>query len=242
MSTGLSTNHFGVAGAALPAASAVERHARWGRILLWALIANVSFTGVIGPFLLPTDLYVYLATLLGGDYIHQGAVLAQRPWVDMGHRLLGITLLVLGMLQFTPGLRRSHPVLHRWSGRVFLSLVLVVSATALIMGLSYPFGGPTEGIFVMTVSVLLLWFGTNAWRAVRRRRFVEHREWMVRTLGLCFFITVQRLIYIVAAVASGWPDPEIFIMSNWMGVVIVLIAAESWVNLTRTAAAQGSSA
>ena len=240
MSIGASIDNDGAA-KTLPEPS-IERRARWGRVLLWALIANVGFAGVIGPYLLPDELYLSLSTILGGDYVHQGAVLAQRPWVDASHRLLGIALLVAGMFQFDPRLRRSHPVLHRWSGRVFLSLVVVVSVTALIMGLSYPFGGPTEGVFVMTVCVLLLWFASNAWREVRRRRFAQHREWMIRTLGLCFFISVQRLIYIPFVVATDWPDPEIFIFSNWQAVVVVLIAAEYWINLTRTGAAPGRSA
>lgn len=223
-------------------ASLNERRARWGRMLLWALIANVTFTGVIGPYLLPRDIFIYLSTLLGGDYVHQGAVLAQRPWVDVGHRLLGVTLLVAGMLQFDPQLRRGYPKLHRWAGRIFLMLVLVISATALIMGFSYPFSGPPESVFVVTVCMLLLWFSASAWREIRRRNFARHREWMIRTLGLCFFIAVQRLIYISMVVATDWPDREIFLLSNWMGVVIALVAAESWINLTRKPVPLGASA
>lgn len=234
MSTGTSTIDPMRLHAGTPA-STIERHARWGRVLLWGLIGNVAFAGVIGPYLLPHELYVTLATLMGGDYIHQGAVLAQRPWVDVGHRLLGLALLVSGLLQFDPRLRRTRPRLHRWTGRVFLSLVLVVGATALIMGLSYPFGGPPESVFVLTVCAILLWFASSAWRAVRRRRFAQHREWMIRTLGLCFFISVQRLMYIPMVMATDWPDREIFVLSNWMGVIVVLIAAECWINLTRAA-------
>lgn len=241
MSTGISTIDPMRLGATAPSPS-VDRLARWGRVLLWFLIGNVAFAGVIGPYLLPDELYIPLATFLGGDYVHQGAVLAQRPWVDAGHRLLGIALLVTGLLQFDPRLRRTRPKLHRWSGRVFLSLVLVVSATALIMGLSYPFTGPPEGVFVVAVCALLLWFAASAWHAIRQRRFAQHREWMIRTLGLCFFISVQRLIYIPTVVVTDWPDRDLFELAGWLSVIIVLVAAECWVNLTRASVPAGSPA
>lgn len=207
-----------------------------GRLVLWALIGMIGFTGVIGPYLLPHDIFIFLSTLLGGDYVHQGPVLAQLPVADVGHRVFGILLLIVGMLQFDPKLRRTHPRLHRWMGRTFLSMVAVVVATALVLGFSVPFSGPTESVFVLTVCVILGWFASRAWMAVIRRDFAAHREWMIRTLGLCFFITVQRLIYMVTIVSTDWPDTELFILSNWMGVVIVLIAAESWINVTRSRA------
>lgn len=201
--------------------------------MLWALIAMVGFTGVLGPYLLPHDIFIFLSSLLGGDYVHQGPVLAQLPVADIGHRVFGLLLLITGMLQFDHSLRLKRQKLHRWMGRIFLLMVATVVITALVLGLTVPFSGPTESIFVLTVCLILGWFSSSAWLAVRRRDFVAHREWMIRTLGICFFITVQRLIYMMTVVATDWPDRELFILSNWMGVVIVLIAAEAWISITR---------
>ncbi|HEX4870785.1 MAG TPA: DUF2306 domain-containing protein, partial [Nevskiaceae bacterium] len=115
----------------------------------------------------------------------------------------------------------------------FLGMALVVSGTALIMAASFPFGGPTELGLVVLVSLLLFWFGAMAWTRARQKRFVPHREWMIRTLGLCFFVAVQRLVYSSFVLTTEWPDRELFLMSNWISIVLVLVAAECWINLTR---------
>lgn len=210
-----------------------ERIARRGRALLWFLVVSVTFSGIVSRYLLPQDLYLQIVALVGGEIAQQEAVLAQNPVIDVSHRLLGLSLLITGMLQFDPRLRRSRPMLHRWTGRVFLSLALLIGATGLFMGLAYPFSGVQEAVFVSMACALLLWFASMAWREVRQRRFALHREWMIRTLGLCFFVTVQRLYYMPMVVLTDWPDRESFAMAGWLSLLTVLIAAECWINLTR---------
>src|ERR1051325_5282545 len=46
--------------------------------------------------------------------------------------------------QFMAGLRKRHPALHRWTGRIFLCDSLLVGATALVMSPQMAVGGAFE--------------------------------------------------------------------------------------------------
>lgn len=212
-----------------------EIMARRGRVLLWGLVGYVAIQGVIGRYLVPHELYMQITRSLAGAYADQELVLAQHPWTDGIHRLLGLTMLVLGMLQFDAGLRRSRPLLHRWTGRGFLLIAFIIGATGLIMGLGYPFSGLQEQVFVVAVSALLLWFASMAWTEVRRRQFAEHREWMIRALGLSFCIAVQRVYYAPLWLLTGLPEQQLFALSACLAVLTGLFVAERWIRRTRIA-------
>lgn len=207
--------------------------ARRGRVALWFLVGFVAAQGLLSRYLAPEEIYKEISLLVGGDYWSQELVLMQHPWTEGLHRLLGVAMLVAGMLQFNPRLRRERPRVHRWTGRVFLGLALVISVTGLFMGFAVPFSGWAESAFITEVAVLMLWFAAMAWTRARQRNFTRHREWMIRTFGLSFFIAIQRLYYVPLWLATGLPEREVFLVTGNLAVVTVLVAAECWINLTR---------
>lgn len=209
-----------------------QRIARYGRVLLWFLLLSTA-SGVVACYLLPQEVYLSIIRVLGGHYAEQELVLATRPWTEWLHRVVGIGLLALGMLQFDPALRRRRPTLHGWSGGAFLIATGVTAVTGLIFGLLQPFAGIPEQYFVVTVAMLLLWFTFTALSAVLQAQFARHREWMIRTLGLLFSIGVQRMYYVPFAHLTDARDPDVFMLTNWLAVVTVLVASETWISLTR---------
>lgn len=105
----------------------------------------------------------------------------------------------LGALQFSPGFRRHNRAWHRIVGRVILPCALAVAATGLWMTLNYPW--PTnDGVAVflerlifgsaMLISVVL---GVEA---IRRRRFHEHGDWMIRAYAIGMGAGTQVLTHL----------------------------------------------
>ena len=209
-----------------------ETIARFGRVLLWSLLLCTA-TGVVGRYALPEEIYVGLIRVMAGPYADQERVLATRPWTELIHRVVGIGLLVLGMLQFDPALRRRRPRMHRWSGVAFLAATLATAGSGLIFGLLQPFAGIPEQSFVLTVAALLMWFSAIACNSARLRQINRHREWMIRTLGLLFSIGVQRVYYVALVHLTNTGNTEVFILANWLALLTVLVAAETWISLTR---------
>ncbi|MFC7330935.1 DUF2306 domain-containing protein [Marinactinospora rubrisoli] len=160
------------------------------------------------------------------------------------HIFLGTVALVTGCLQVWPWLRRRHPAVHRWSGRVYVfGGVLPAGAAVLFVA---PFGefGPAQQTGNTLLAVLWLLVTVAGYRAARRRQFVAHREWMVRSVALSFSIVANRLwivaclaVFTPEALTGATPDPATFAqavgVSTWLSWVVNLLVAEWWLQRGR---------
>src|SRR6185369_7393449 len=73
---------------------------------------------------------------------------AAHPTLARLHVGPGALFLVAALLQFSGGVRRRYPALHRWSGRVLLLLSMSIAASALFFSLTTPFGGVRETVVI----------------------------------------------------------------------------------------------
>ena len=156
------------------------------------------------------------------------------------HIFLGSVALLAGCLQVWPWLRRSHPSVHRWSGRVYVTAALSASLCVLIIS---PMGLHGANQQVANTMLAMLWFGTTlaGFRAIRRRRFADHRQWMLRSVALAFSIVAHRVwlvisfavfvpeIYTGAEVGTAALDQAIGVTS-WVSWVVNLLIVEWWLH------------
>lgn len=102
--------------------------------------------------------------------------------VFAAHVLLASLVTLGGLMQLVPALRRKLPRLHRWTGRVFLTL-------AIFMALSGVWLAVVRGTYLSVISavailinaLLILIFAGLAWRHAIKRRFAQHQRWALRT-------------------------------------------------------------
>lgn len=213
----------------------LERYGRW---TIWFLLLSVAVEGVFGHYFDP--LHYKVMAIIGPEYADHDVLMDQtlpnNSWV---HRFLGLALLVLGALQFNADLRRRKPQLHRWMGRAYLLLAMITMVSGIVFALITPFAGGPEQLFVFLVSLSLLFMLSRAWILVRQRDFVRHREWMIRGYALFLFIVVQRLLTL-PLIPLGWPEHDRFLVTAFLAVIIVMVAAETWINLSRRPSPQPS--
>ncbi len=110
------------------------------------------------------------------------------------HVLPAALLSVCGVLQLLPVLRRRWPALHRWNGRVFLTMGLLGALSGLY--LTWVRGSRLSdlGAIGITVNGLLIPVAVLlAWRAARAREFVQHRRWAVHAFLLINGVWTFRL-------------------------------------------------
>jgi hypothetical protein len=155
----------------------------------------------------------------------------------VAHILFGSVALVTACLQIWPWLRRAHPVVHRWSGRVYLFGGVLPGGLAVLAVAPVSSTGPISAAGNTALAVLWLATAVAGFRAARARRFADHRRWMLRSVALTFSIVVNR-VWLVAYLLLFTPflgdDPAALTLaaagaSVWTSWVVNLLVVEWWV-------------
>jgi uncharacterized membrane protein len=133
--------------------------------------------------------------------------------------------------QLWPWLRRRHPRIHRTVGRIYVFTALPAAIAALVIVRFAPPAGKV-GVTMAT----LLWMGTTTTGFVmaRRKRYVEHRRFMLYS-----FAIVVNNFWGVVIVQAGLHAPfhidltYLLESARWVGWTVNLMIVQWW--LYRTA-------
>ena len=131
------------------------------------------------------------------------------------HIFCSALAMLLGPWQFVPGLRASRPVLHRWSGRLYLLVGVVPGGIAGLYVSGFAFGGPVNQLGFAVLAVLWLASGAQAYRTIRAGRVNAHRQWMLRNFALTFAAVTLR-IYLGMFAAMGIPFATFYAWLGWL--------------------------
>jgi uncharacterized membrane protein len=213
------------------------------RRLLWSAVVFLAVIGVA----VALRRIVKLAPIVARGYQPPGVaanpvvaqfaplddLFAHYPILTLIHIVPGLLFMILGPLQFNSGLRARHPKWHRWSGRVFVSLSLVIGISALVMSLGMPaIGGFNQAAATTLFGTFFLFALCKAFWHIRRREIALHREWMIRAFGVGLAVaTIRPIIGIFFATSrlTGLTPHEFFGVAFWIGFVLQLMAAEAWI-------------
>ena len=161
---------------------------------------------------------------------------AHYPVLTLIHIIPGLLFMILGPLQFNSKLRARHPEWHRWSGRVFVSVSLVIGISALVMSLGMPaIGGFNQAAATTLFASFFLFALCKAFWHIRRREVALHRQWMIRGFGVGLAVATIRPIigfFFATSRLTGLTPHEFFGVAFWIGFVLQLIAAEAWIHAT----------
>ena len=145
------------------------------------------------------------------------------------HIFASAVALVLGPLQFSSRLRSARAALHRWLGRAYLGIgVLVGGVSGLVVAL-HAFGGVTARLGFAALALAWLYTGARAYRAIRTGEIAAHRRWMVRNFALTFAAVTLR-IYLPASAVAGIDFERAYAAIAWLCWIPNLVFAELWFN------------
>jgi hypothetical protein len=188
----------------------------WAAALwLWvALLGQAVFVAYVAGF--------YGGAALDGDLARWNKVMP-RGYVlgdSVGNSVLGLHLLFAvvvllgGMLQLLPALRRTAPRVHHWVGRGYILSAAVMSVGGLWM--VWTRGEPGrlgQHLGISLNALLILVFASLALRAAVARRLDVHRRWALRlyltVLGVWFFRLGLTLWLLIHRSPVGF-DPKTF--------------------------------
>ena len=150
-----------------------------------------------------------------------------RYWsyaVTMFAHIFGGTLaLFLGPLQFVTPFRRRFPVAHRRVGYAYFFGVTIGAASAFHMVFDVELTrtvGFAVGLFCLAVCWVLT--AVLAYRAVTRRRFALHQQFMAQNYALTLSFVVTRWLFDLDIAFIQNMGPMRYITMGWVGWVMPL--------------------
>jgi predicted membrane protein DUF2306 len=113
-------------------------------------------------------------------------------WLIIAHALVAVVAIGVGGLQFLQGVRETWPFVHRWVGRIYLGSSLFAGASALLISTRLP--GPNLSSYglILTAGIWMCCTGLG-FCAIRQRKFLVHRRWMIRSYSLALTALTLRL-------------------------------------------------
>ncbi|WP_431217004.1 DUF2306 domain-containing protein [Puia sp. P3] len=159
---------------------------------------------------------------------------SRHPFITFLHILPGALFMLLAPLQFLPRIRNGYPRWHRSSGLVVIVCGYIIGISALFMPFFlHPIGGLNESVATSFFAVYFLIALSMAWRAIRRRDIVRHRQWMIRMFSIGVAVGTIRPIVVLFFVFSGLPPQMFFGTAFWLGFSLHLVLAEWYIGYSK---------
>lgn len=190
--------------------------AKFMRALALLLILGVAAYGLLAYAFMPL-----------GSVVHPDM---KQAFVQNGtaiyvHVFTAVLAMALGPLQFSAGIRQNHPKFHRWSGRIYLGVGVLVGGLAGLYIAQNAYGGLVSQLGFSLLALLWLYTGLRAYLSVRSGAIDEHRKWMVRNFALTLAAVTLRL-YVPVSVVAGFEFVVAYQVIAWLCWVPNLLIAE----------------
>lgn len=114
-------------------------------------------------------------------------------WPLIGHVSGGLLALILGPIQFWKGFRDKYLKIHRWTGRLYLTGILIGTISSVSLALTTGLAIHWTWAFSL-LALAMAWFFTAgmALRFILLKRVNLHKEWMIRSYVVTFGFVIFR--------------------------------------------------
>lgn len=141
-------------------------------------------------------------------------------WSFYLHVFSSTFILFTGMFQFSSSILSKLPLLHRVLGFTYLILLLCISGPAALLMSLYANGGIVAQISFTSLSLLWMSFTWLAYFYVRKKNYVKHGKWLLRSYAL----TLSAITLRVYSLLFGYVHPDISPQTTY-----VILSIISWV-------------
>lgn len=140
------------------------------------------------------------------------------------HVIGGVGMLIAGAFALRIGATRQFFQWHRTAGIAYLVTGTVAATSALIRSFD---AEHTPGLSTGTLAVVWLVFAALAWRAIRNRRYEQHRDWMIRSYVAGWTFVFCR--FFERAVPPDFKgDERDMIWLTWVGPLLLTEVVLQW--------------
>jgi len=142
------------------------------------------------------------------------------------HIFSSCMVLFAGAFLFSKSIIKNLRQLHRWAGKVYVALLLLISAPSGMVMAFYGNGGWLAKISFLTLCPLWWYCTYQGYRKIRQKKIKEHERWMIRSYALTLSAISLRLYQMIFA-NYGFFDPTTqYVFVSWVSWVGNLMLAE----------------
>ncbi|GGG53202.1 DUF2306 domain-containing protein [Paenibacillus radicis (ex Gao et al. 2016)] len=127
-----------------------------------------------------------------------------------------------GLLNFSNRLFEKSRKFHRTNGYIYFVSVLLVVLTSGYMA-PYATGGKISSMGFNALNLIWLFVTITALVQIKRKRIVQHRNWMIRSYAFCFTNMLIHLITTLFHEGFGVDYAASYTISIYSSIVLLLI-------------------
>ena len=149
------------------------------------------------------------------------------------HIFSSCLVLFVGAFLFSKSIIKHYQNLHRWSGKIYVLLILLISAPTGMFMAFYANGG-----WLAKISFLILcplwWYCTyQGYRKIRQKKIRDHEVWMIRSYALTLSAISLRFYQMV--LGNFYMDPVIqYVLVSWASWIGNILVAELIILMRKT--------
>jgi hypothetical protein len=144
------------------------------------------------------------------------------------HIFAGMLCITTALIQFSRYILKKSKAIHRWSGKIYVFVVLFLGApTGLYMSF-FAKGSFWERALFMFMAIF--WFITtfNGLKVIHKKNVLAHKIWMMRSYAMAMTAVTFRVYHIVFYLV-GWGHLENYEISLWISVIGNMLFAEYFI-------------
>ena len=173
-----------------------------------------------------------LVQLGSGEITPDNARFFAAPMPIILHIVPAIVYSIVGAFQFSPGFRKRNRGWHRIAGRLLLPCAMLVAMSGLWMTLTYPWpAGDGVAVYLerLVFGTAMLMSVVMGIDAIRRRKYAEHGDWMIRAYAIGMGAGTQVLThlpwFIISDVKPGETARGVMMGLAW----VINLAVAEWI-------------
>ena len=142
------------------------------------------------------------------------------------HVYSAIFVLLAGFSQFSSALLKKYPATHRNIGKVYVFVVLFLSApSGFFIGL-FANGGLYSKISFVTLSILWFYFTLKGFTSIKNKNITKHRAFMLRSFALTFSAITLRFWKVILVYLFHPAPMDVYQIIAWLGWIPNLLIVE----------------
>ncbi|MBV7441472.1 DUF2306 domain-containing protein [Weeksellaceae bacterium TAE3-ERU29] len=182
--------------------------------------------------------FIYLLVLITLQYTSLQKDIAflrikqeEANWVHyriafFSHVFSSIFVIIAGLTQFSHLIRSRFPKVHRISGFIYIFLILCIASPSGLVMAYYANGGWISQISFIILSVLWFYFTYKAYQTIKLKKYIEHRDYMIRSYALTLSAVSLRLFKYGIVSLFALPPMDTYRIVSVLGWTVNLLIAE----------------